>query len=233
MQEYRQYRWVDLDGQDTRGLGIKVLRLPPVSIAEERVLEQVIPGREEPFIERLGEYYPMVKAVECFYDGTDPAGVAQALAGVTTARFSNDQRFVVDCAVIEQHELTRVLATWHKFYLRLRCQPLKREYDPEDLTGLEVELANEGSVTARPVITLEVDGPETVTLSAGASSVTLADVSGTVVVDAWRRVVHDGAGTNLSHKMTGAFPAIPAGETVTITADGAAAMLVQKNLRWR
>ena len=233
MADTRLYRWVDLDGRDTREIGVKILRLPPIMIAEESVIEHTIPGREEPLLERLGEYHPLIRNVECFYDGTDPSSVAAELAQATTARFSNEQDYIYDCAVVAPHELTRMIVTWHKFVLQLRCQPLKREEDPELLTGLEVILDNTGNVPARPVITLTVDGTESVTLTVGAQLVFLQDVSGTVIVDCWRRVVHDGAGVNLSQKMTGAFPSVAPGDTVTISADEAETMTVEKNLRWR
>lgn len=220
-----------IDGVAISTLGLRVLRLPALEIPKRRVSKIVIPGRADTLTETDGSYEPLEKTATLFYQGDDPLGAIGVLRSGKRVTFSNEQDFSYDYRIDDRQTLPRMLLDWHRFEWKFFCQPLKRQAVPELRTGTSMTLTNPGNESARPVI--EITGSGNVTLTVGAQVITLAAIgTAPVTIDSENRTIVQ-SGASAAHKMTGPFPEIPAGATVSISVTGTvSAMKVWPNWRW-
>lgn len=222
--------WVN--GTDVSEWGIHVLRLPVLDIPEEEIIEYKIAGRPEPLIERKGQYIPIVRTVECYCKSDAPLDGVRKMLEAETVRFGNEADKVCDCVATDYQELPRLLLDWHRFAFKFRCAPLKRQHNPDRFDGTTISAKNIGNVDALPTITITPIDTKAVVLRVGEQTCTFQGMTEAFVVNSEMGSVKSGT-KNVANKMTGAFPTIPAGETVEISVSNASAMEVRPNWRWR
>ena len=225
-------RYMLLDGVDTRTYGVLVMNLPPVQVPAKRAELITVPGRSGFLTNWDGSYEALNKTVGLFYKGNDIDYVARWLQDATRAVFSNEPDKEYLLYPQAGNDLMRMIATWHRFELPLICDPLKREIVPTVIqaTTSPVMLINPGNHTARP--TIELTGTGDVTLVVGDQEITLTDIGPSITVDGELLNCYQGD-TSANLKMTGDFPEIQPGESVSIAWTGSVTRVENKpNWRW-
>lgn len=229
-------RWIKINGVDISTWGVRVMKLPPITIAQERILEYRIPGRAEPLTERTGEYDPKKMVAEIHIDSDDPAEAVYKMLAAQEVEFSNDSGFLYDCMIIDYLSLNRQILNWHTFPVAFRCEPLKRLVSETEYTG---PFLVQGTEAAKPVITVSINSPTLINadITMAGASLIIQNVTGEIIIDTPNRTVWSD-GQNITNRAYGEFPLLTPGGTVEAVATNASTsealpVTVKPNFRWR
>jgi len=224
--------YVLINGTDTRDIGVFCTSLPPIQIPSERVNKFAVPGRSGLLTIKDDSFDPVVKPVGFFYEGDDPVGVAAFLKSAQAIVFSNEPDKEYLCNCFGQSDLANTIFNWHEFTVDYECNPEKKESSPQSITATSgMTLTNVGNRKTRP--TFEITGTGTIVLTVGTQIVTLTSVTGTTVVDGDLQECYLSTGSNRNLYMTGEFPIIEAGESLTISWTGTVtSVLIKPNWRF-
>lgn len=224
--------YVLIDGEDTQEYGLRVTSLPPLHIAQKRVTLLTIPGRSGYLTQWDGSYEEVPKPVGFFYRDSSPERIAQFILEGSTIIFSNEPDKVYDYRLDMAIDLIKTISTWHQFDTQFICNPIKREASPQEIIAASspVVLTSPCNHASYPTITITGSGD--VTLSVGDQELALTDIDPEIVVDGSLMECYQGD-TLANDKMTGDFPVINQGETVSIEwAGSVTAVKILPNWRW-
>lgn len=226
-----QKRWIKINGTDVRDWDVRVLSLPPLSLARERIEEIIVPGRPEPVYEKTGEFDAKNMAVGLHIDSPDPMAAAYQIMAAQTVEFSNDPGFIYDCVIPDQMSIPRQILNWHNFTVVFRCSPLKRMTHEPIYQGAFVVT---GTEPARPRITLQAGGsvPVDVEVTIDGQELTIQNVTGEIVVDCLNEKVKSD-GVDISNRVLGRYPRLTPGTTAEATIVNATLISIEPNFRWR
>jgi phage-related protein len=224
--------YILIDGVDTREYGLRVSTLPPIQIAQKRVDLIPIPGRSGFLTQWSGAYEEVVKIASFFYRGLYPHEIAKIILEGKTITFSNEPDKVYDYRMDNVNDLVNTISTWHQFDIPFTCHPIKRATNPTQITAdtPPVILISPCNHLAYPTITLTGSGNATLTV--GNQTVSLEDIFPSITIDGDLMECYQGD-TRANSKMTGDFPAINPGETVSIGWSGGVTKVeISPNWRW-
>ena len=223
--------YVLIDGMDTQQEDLRVTALPPIQIAQKRVKLIAIPGRSGYLTQWDGSYEECIKPTGFFYRGPFPEKIAQFLLEGRTVTFSNEPDKVYDYRIDITTDLIKTISTWHQFDVQFICNPVKREKDPSIITTESpVSLISTCNHKAYPTIT--ITGSGNVSLMVGTNEIELTDISPSIVIDGDLMKCYKG-GELTNDKMTGDFPVINPGETVSVSWTGSITNIeILPNWRW-
>ena len=225
-----QKRWIKINETDVRDWGVRVLSLPPLSLAREKIEETIVPGRPEPVYEKTGEFDAKNMAVGFHIDSPDPMAAAYQIMAATTVEFSNDPGFVYDCVIPDQMSIPRQILNWHSFTVVFRCSPLKRMTDEPIYTG---PFLVQGTEIARPQIKLAAgDVPVNTTVTVADQEMIVQNVTGEIVIDCLAEKAWSG-GTEITNYTLGRFFELKPGSTADFSASNATIAEIKPNFRWR
>lgn len=217
--------------------GLVVTMLPEISIPEEKMNREKIPGKSGYLHLSEDCYEEINKPVGFFYDGTNISAIVSYLMNAKTITFSNEPDYVYDCLFNGPAELSRaienslIFGNWHEFSVSFACNPEKRLITqvPVTISGV-TSVTNPGNRAAYP--SFGVTGTGTIVLTVGAQTVTLTDIDGTVIIDGNNLYCTDGT-VRIDDKMSGKFPVIAAGATASVSVSGAVTdCKLTGNWRW-
>lgn len=227
--------YVSFRGVSTEALGVWIAKggMPPHMKAKMRATEYEIPGRNGA-VHVIDGYSPfdLPVTLQMMRNDAHTRQLINAWADGTGELFtSDDTQRVWEATVLRAVEYKRAEYDG-KFYdtatVVFRCQPIMRERVPEivELTAPGT-LHNIGNVESLPVI--EVTGTGTCTVNIGGQTITLEDVSDTVVIDCEAGYVYtiQGAVT-----MKGEFPVIGLNDTPVSFGGGTTRVVITPNWGW-
>ena len=221
-----------IDGTDTQAYGLRVTALPPIQIAQKRVQLITIPGRSGYLTQWNGAYEEVAKTATFFYKDEFPERIAQLILEGSTITFSNEPDKVYDYRIDITTDLIKTISTWHQFDVQFICNPVKRELSPQEIEASvsPIILSSLCNHVAYPTITLTGSG--NVTFTVGDQEVNLTDIGPEIVIDGTLMECYQ-SGVLTNDKMTGEFPVIGPGETVSIDWEGSVTKVeVSPNWRW-
>lgn len=227
--------YVSFRGVSTEALGVWIAKggMPPHMKAKMRATEYEIPGRNGA-VHVIDGYSPfdLPVTLQMMQNDAHTRQLINAWADGTGELFtSDDTQRVWKATVLRAVEYKRA-EYGGKFYdtatVVFRCQPIMRERVPEivELTAPGT-LHNIGNVEAQPLI--EVTGTGTCTVNIGGQTITLEDVSDTVVIDCEAGYAYtiQGAVT-----MKGEFPVIGLNDTSVSFGGGTTRVVITPNWGW-
>lgn len=223
--------FVVLNGMDTREIGVFCTSLPPIQIAQERVNKIPVLARSGYLHISEDSFESIIKTVGFFYQGDNPAMVAEFFRNAKTIIFSNEPDRLYLCELSGSSELENTIFDWHEFKINFECNPEKRESNPQNIAGISgMTLFNPGNRKAYP--TFKISGAGTIVLTVGDQVVTLTNVSGTTVVDGDLKECYRSTGASRNNFMFGTWPVIQPSETVSISWTGSITA-VEISPNWR
>lgn len=222
--------YVLIDGADTQEYKLRVTDLPPIQIAQKRVEQIIIPGRSGYLTHWDGSYEEVIKTAGFFYNGSSPENIARMILEGSTITFSNEPEFVYDYRLDIVTDLTKTISTWHQFIVQFICNPVKREMNPESIiTDAPITLVSPCNHPAYP--TIKVTGSGNVTLALEDQEIELTDISPSITIDGELMDCYQDELAN--NKMSGDFPVIQPGESVSISWTGSVSEVeISPNWRW-
>jgi phage-related protein len=221
-----------IDGVDTQDYKLRVTALPPIQIAQKRVELITIPGRSGYLTQWDGSYEEVAKTAAFFYKDECPEAIARLILEGKTITFSNEPDKVYDYRIDIATDLIKTISTWHQFEVQIICNPVKREIEPASITAgaSPIMLISPCNHPAYPTITLTGTGD--VTLTVGDQEISLTGISPSITIDGDLMECYQ-SDTLTSDKMTGDFPVIGAGETISISWTGSVTKAeILPNWRW-
>ena len=227
--------WFDFKGIRSTSLGVYVTEFPPIPIAVERAEYKEIPGRAGALTIREGEdvYEDVTFSVSCFIaDLNNLSAIAEWLNGYGKLVLGNRPDRARKARVSKQIDVTRLLRARdaHTFDVTFRCDPFWYEAEPDTHRLVASStLFNEGTVSAEPEIT--VVGQGNVILDVGSTSLQIADLSGSIIIDSGRKIAYWG-NTSLAYKLTGDWPKLSVGSNMVNFPRSATLVTVTPNWRW-
>ena len=223
--------FVIVNGMDTREIGVTCTSLPPIRIPQERVSKITVPGRSGSLSISDDSFEPIPKNPGFFYEGDNPAMVAEFFRQAETIIFSNEPDRLYLCGLSGSADLENTVFDWHEFSVSFECNPEKQESNPQEIAGTSgMTLFNPGNRKAYP--TFKITGTGTIVLTVGTQVVTLTSAAGTTVVDGDAKECYRTTGTSRNNYMTGTWPVIQPGESAVISWTGTVtAVTIEPN--WR
>lgn len=215
--------WFGFKGQRCTEYGVKVEKLPPITLAEERVDFEEVTGRsgdltitEENTDERR-VFNSMVLSIECFVENIDRLeDMAAWLLGSGALVLPNRPGGYYSAHVVNEMELDRVIKGREnrRFTVSFHVQPyfwLEGSADIESVAASFV-ITNPGSVESAPRIAIYGSGDVSIALAG--QNVLLTDLEDGIIMDTALQdaLSLDGAQL-LNNQMSGDFLTIPPGES--------------------
>lgn len=215
----------------------------PARPVPERIVETVrVPGRNglltrtEGFANVLQDYEVYLSAAADGLPSVAAAMAAWLLAPEGYARLEdsyNPGEFRM-ARLTNPEDITNYFNRFGRCRLSFDCQPQRFLTSGETATSYSADatITNPTAFTALPLVT--VTGSGTVTFSLGGHTVTIADLAGTVTLDAEAQNAYDGA-TNLNAQVTladGSFPALNPGANTLAFVDGTIASITVTPRWW-
>mgnify|MGYP000959018876 FL=1 len=209
--------WFAWNGAKCTDYGIHVLTHPAISRPKERVTTQAVPGRSGTLTITEGDcvYDEFIATCECI--APNPASIpafSAWLQGPGVVMFGNQPTGFYYARVNNQIDFETVVRgrLQRKFTVNFRCQPFLY------LLGVEIivltsfgQIANQGTVFAEPVITVEGTGD--IDLMVGEVTLGIAGLVSSITIDVPQRLAYH-EGINLTGSLTGDdWPTLPVGST--------------------
>lgn len=227
--------WFDFKGIRSTSLGVYVTEYPSIPIAVERVEYKEIPGRPGALTIREGEdiYDDVTFSVSCFIRDLDSLNeIAEWLNGYGDLVLGNTPTRARKARVSKQIDVAKLLRgrDAHTFDVTFRCDPFWYEAEPDThRLVMSTTLFNEGTVSSDPEIT--VVGSGNITLAVGQTTLQIADLSGSIIIDSVRKIAYWGT-TSLSHKLTGDWPRLDRGSNAINFTRSVSQLTITPNWRW-
>ena len=201
---------------------IRVLELPPITIAQERMTYEKIAGRSGSLAMPEGEDVFEDVTLSCTCMLTDMAADALDramgwLRGAGKLTFANRSNGYYEARVSNQIDLNKIIATREErqFTLSFRAQPYFYLTGVEDieLTASGETINNPYSIASAPRIT--VYGSGDVGLSIGGQLMILKNLDGGILLDTALQdaLTLDGSGL-MNNQAAGDFPTLPPGTSM-------------------
>ncbi len=197
--------------------GVVASKLPPYTMAEERLEHIKVPARAGSLTKKEGEdvYEDMTVPVECFIrDDSAIAGLDAWLKGSGPVEFPNWPAGYYEARIVNQIPLERILAgrAHRRFTINFRLQPFRQRHEAKSRTLTEVAqfVENEGSIAAAPVITVRGSGD--ITLMVGLEIIELIGISQGITIDSALQEAYWGS-ANMNNSMIGIYPLLGPGRT--------------------
>ena len=224
------------NGTDCRTYGIHVSELPPVTIPVERSTQTNVPGRPGSLttLEGRDVYDDMILTAECFI--ANPAqipAIAAWLKGAGTVVFPNRPGGHYKARIANQIPFEKILRgnPYRSFAVNFRCYPFWYQDNVEDITVTTsgATITNPGSVYSEPVLTLNGSGD--IKLMVGLTTIDLADIDGSIVLDSVLQEAYKGT-TLQNERMSGDFPILLPGMNAISWTGNVTSIVVQPNWRY-
>lgn len=212
--------WFTWKGVSSKVYGIRVLELPPISIAQERMTYEKIAGRSGSLAMPEGDDVYEDVTLSCTCMLTDKAMLDRAmgwLRGSGKLTFANRSNGYYEARVSNQIDLNKIITTREErqFTLSFRAQPYFYITGVEDieLTASGETINNPYSIASAPRIM--VYGSGDVGLSIGGQLMVLKNLDGGILLDTALQdaLTLDGSGL-LNNQAAGDFPIIPSGTSM-------------------
>lgn len=194
--------WFDFAGVRSTTHGVIVQEFPPVTLPEERVKFEPVPGRSGSLTLLEGEnvYEDIILSVECYVrDLTKLDQIAAWLRGRGALVLGNMSNRYYDARCVNQVELAKVLrGREHRTFAAVfRCKPFRYIYP----APASIALVNGGSITnpgtadAEPVISLTGSGEVTLTIGDKSVDIALPPTATTIIIDVAAGFAYSADGT--------------------------------------
>ena len=211
--------WFDFAGVRSTTHGVIVQEFPPVTLPEERVKFEPVPGRSGNLTLLEGEnvYEDLILSVECYVrDLTKLDQISAWLRGRGALVLGNMPDRYYDARCVNQIELAKVLrGRQHRTFTAVfRCKPFRYVYPAPATITKTVSgqiITNPGTTDAEPYIV--VTGSGDVTLTIGEKTVQIAALTSEITIDVAAGLAYNDA-INLTGSLTGDWPmTIPPGNS--------------------
>lgn len=223
------------NGVDSRTMGVRVNKYPPIMRAAERVKYVTIPGRAGDLTQMEGKavYDAYNRGMEISnMKGFDLHAVRAWLRGRGAMIVGNEPDYCYTVDLGAQCQFDRLIRGIWGGTLQMHTQPFKTARIPPPpitLTTSGATIYNPGDEEAEPLITL--NGTGDVTLTVGGKTLVVAGVSAGWQVDMALKWVTDASGAPLWDVAFGDFGTLPAGNsTVSFTGNLSSVTITP---RWR
>lgn len=212
--------WFIWKGESSKAYGIRVLELPPISIAQERMTYEKIAGRSGSLAMPEGDDVYEDVTLSCTCMLTDMAMLDRAmgwLRGSGKLTLANRSNGYYEARVSNQIDLNKIITSREErqFTVSFRAQPYFYLSGVEDieLTTSGETINNPYSIASAPRIM--VYGSGDVGLSIGGQLAILKDLNDGILLDTALQdaLTLDGSGL-LNNQMAGDFPIIPSGTSM-------------------
>lgn len=215
--------WFGFKGKRCTDYGVRVEKLPPITLAEERVDFEEVPGRsgDLTIMEERTDERPVFKsmefAIECFVENIDKLdGMAAWLLGSGPLVLPNRPGGTYTGHVVNRMELERVIKGHEirRFTVDFHVQPYFQLDDSADIesTAASFVITNPGSAESAPRIA--VYGSGDVSIAMAGQNVLLTGLVDGIIMDT---VLQDALSLDgaqlLNNSMAGDFLTIPPGES--------------------
>ncbi len=206
------------NGVDSRSMGVRVNKYPPIMRAAERVKYVTIPGRAGDLTQKEG------KAVYDAYNrgmeisnmrGFDLHAVRAWLRGRGTMIVGNEPEYCYTVDLGAQCQFDKLIRGIWGGTLQMHTQPFKTaaiQPPPVTLTASGATVYNPGDVDAEPLITL--NGTGDVTLTVGGETLEITGISSGWQIDSALKWVMDAQGAPQWNAAAGEWGELPAGNSV-------------------
>lgn len=211
--------WFDFAGVRSTTHGVIVQEFPPVTLPEERVKFEPVPGRSGnlTLLEGDAVYDDIVLSVNCFVrDLSKLDQISAWLRGRGALVLGNMSNRYYDARCVNQIELAKVLrGRQHRSFAAVfRCKPFRYVHPAPAVitkTASGQTITNPGTVDAEPYIVITGSGD--VTLTIGTKTVQIAGLASKVSIDVAAGLAYNGE-INLTGSLTGDWPmTIPPGNS--------------------
>ena len=207
---------ITFKGTTASSKSVTVLKYPEIVKPTLRVETVKVPGRDgELTLSGMPSYEAMVLECECMVPSVDKISAAAAwLTGRGDLVLGNDPDYAYDAQVIDEIRFEKILRghAHRRFTVPFLCQPLKKKAETEPNIELTAPgtVVNIGHVPSRPLI--KIEGSGNVVLAVGAYSLSITDISTSILIDSDLGMATNAAGTaNEGYKVSGAWPLLVVG----------------------
>lgn len=227
--------WFIWKGKNSlRDFGIWIGKLPGIVRAEERHEDIQIPGRAGSLTLKEGEdvYEDMLRECTILTRNTNPKldDLKDWLTGASDLIFSNELDYVYEAQVLGEVRLDRISNDLLQGKIPFICAPLRKARAEETITmTASGTITNSGNVASKPKVSITASGEKTITI--GGTSMTLKNLSGTVVVDCDAGIITQN-GAIWTEEVTGDFWRIPKGQS-TVTLPESTTVEIEPRWRWK
>ena len=197
--------------------GVVASKLPPYTMAEERLEHIEVSGRAGSLTRKEGAdiYNSMTVPVECFIrDDSAIAGLDAWLKGSGRIEFPNWPAGYYEAQIVNQIPLERILAgrAHRSFTVNFRLQPFRQSLAAKSRTLTEVAqyIENAGTIACAPVIT--VHGSGDIQLMVGLEIIELTGIGEGITIDCGMQEAYWGS-TGMNNSMIGNYPLLQPGNT--------------------
>lgn len=212
--------YFEFKGERCTDYGIRVTKLPPITLAEERLEHEKITGRSGDLTRKEGDavFNSMVLPVECYVENIEMLDSMGAwLRGEGKLVLPNREGGYYVGHMVNQIELERIVKAFddRTFTLNFHVQPYFNLDNSKDITitAASQVITNPGTVESEPRITIHGSGDFGITI--GSQLVILKNITDGIIMDT---VLQDALSLDeaqlLNGNMAGDFIRIPAGRSV-------------------
>lgn len=205
------------NGVDSRTMGVRVNKYPPIMRPAERIKYVTIPGRAGDLAQKEGKavYDAYNRGMEISnMKGFDLHAVRAWLRGRGTMIVGNEPDYAYTVDLGAQCQFDKMIRGIWGGTLQMHTQPFKASADPVKpivLTTSGATVYNPGDVDAEPLIT--IDGTGDVTLTVGGKTLAITGISSGWQADSDLKWVLDASGAPKWNAASGEWGALPPGNS--------------------
>lgn len=207
---------ITFKGVTASSKNVTVLRYPDIHKPVLRFETVTVPGRHgEVTLAGTPTYDARLMEVECMVNDVSKISTAAAwLSGSGDLILGNDSEYAYEAKIVDEIRFEKIMRghDHRRFTVPFLCQPLKKKATAESNIVLTSSgtVANIGHVPSRPLI--KVEGSGNVVLAVGAYSLSITDISTSILIDSDLGMATNASKTvNESYKVSGAWPMLAVG----------------------
>lgn len=195
-------------GVSSKDLGLKIVSLPPITSADERVDKIEIPNYDGVRYVSNG-YSEVVREVMVIYEGTDFDRIKSVLRGEGDVIFDNEKDRYYKARIINKISFDELIRNKiYKFPIVFECQPYGYLLEGKNkiVVTEATEITNPGNVESYPII--EILGKGNIDLIIGQQVIKLINIEGAITLNSIDKEAYNGTAL-LNNKVNGEFPKLP------------------------